>query len=856
VATPAAILSILVKADGVARASNEIRGLDADLDRTGKRGSKSLGLLKGAAAGLGAVAGFAALGGGVRFAVGEFEEARKVGALTNQVIKSTGGVANVSAKQVETLAGAISRKVGTDDEAIQSGANLLLTFKNVRNEAGKGRDIFNQATAAAVDLSAAGFGSLESTSKQLGKALNDPVKGMSALGRAGVTFSADQKKAIEALIATGTAADRVRAQQIILKEVQSQVGGAAAAQATPMDHLRVTMGNLAEKAGGVLVPAFDKAAKFLTALLNQMIDGKGIGGAIISVFGAVGKATGTLVGVVKDAVKWFGEHKTITLALAAAAGVLFAAYAGYTIFMAVQGAVVALRGAMLALNASFLANPVVLVVVALAALAAAFVVAYKKSETFREIVDLAFSVLKTAVVAVVGALADAVKAVVGFFSDVDAIPGKLLDAGKAIAGALVDGIKAIPGLMADAAKFLFTHLDDGIKAYLTGYKIIGSWVLDRIIDGVKTITGLLASVGGWLLNRLTDLIKASPGVLMDLGKWVLNRIVDGIKTITDLLGTVGGWLINRVVEFVKAAPEALVDVGSWVLNRVVDGFKTITDALAGAGGWLKNRLVEGIRALADAYVDLGGWILDKLIDGLKAIGSKVRDAVEWIKDKIVDAIKHVFKDALKIPLSIDLPKIPDLNPFGGAGNGTTVGPGNVGLLNSVQSIADYSLKWGLSGGRGHNQGYRPGDDGWHGQNRARDLSGPPATMLAFAKMLYDTMGPRLLELIYTPLGKGIKNGQSVGLSFPFPWADHYDHIHVAMQNGGYVKRAGWAVVGEKGPELAHLPGGTNVYSNKDSQGLLGGTGGPLVHIEHAEFGSRLEANAFAERMAFRIATAG
>jgi acid phosphatase family membrane protein YuiD len=71
------------------------------------------------------------------------------------VLKSTGGAANVTAKQIGALATAISNKVGIDDEAIQSGANLLLTFKNVRNEAGKGNDIFNQSVGVITDMSAA-----------------------------------------------------------------------------------------------------------------------------------------------------------------------------------------------------------------------------------------------------------------------------------------------------------------------------------------------------------------------------------------------------------------------------------------------------------------------------------------------------------------------------------------------------------------------------------------------------------------------------------------------------------------------------------------------------------------------------
>src|SRR5690349_6212978 len=89
-----------------------------------------------------AAAGFAVVAAGaIKFAgdaVEEAREAQKVGALTEATIKATGKAAHVSAKQVGELAGAISAKSGIDDEAIQQGANLVLTFKNIKNEAGKG----------------------------------------------------------------------------------------------------------------------------------------------------------------------------------------------------------------------------------------------------------------------------------------------------------------------------------------------------------------------------------------------------------------------------------------------------------------------------------------------------------------------------------------------------------------------------------------------------------------------------------------------------------------------------------------------------------------------------------------------
>jgi hypothetical protein len=187
----------------------------------------------------------------------EARESQKVNALTAAALKSTGAAAWASTKGIGALSTAISNKTGIDDEAIQSGSNLLLTFKNVRNEVGKGNDIFNQATQSAVDLSAAGFGSIEGASKMLGKALNDPIKGISALGRAGVQFTDQQKKQIKEMVKAG---DVLGAQKIIMKEVQSQTGGAAAAQATAADKMKVAWANFKEQIGTALIPVLDKLA--------------------------------------------------------------------------------------------------------------------------------------------------------------------------------------------------------------------------------------------------------------------------------------------------------------------------------------------------------------------------------------------------------------------------------------------------------------------------------------------------------------------------------------------------------------------------------------------------------------------
>lgn len=265
------------------------RGFGSSLNsQVGPQVTRSGGLM-GATLGKSLLKGFIAIGVATKIAqflgdsVSEAREANKVAALTNNVIKTTGGVAKVSAVQVNRLADALSRKTGIDDEQIATSENLLLTFKNIKREGTGLENIFNRATRASVDLSAAGFGSIESTAKMLGKALNDPLKGLTALGRAGVTFTQQQQDQIKALVASG---DALKAQKIILAEVESQVGGAAAAQATNADKARVALSNLKEMIGKALVPVLDalaglfvnRVAPAITSFVTGLQNGSGAGG--------------------------------------------------------------------------------------------------------------------------------------------------------------------------------------------------------------------------------------------------------------------------------------------------------------------------------------------------------------------------------------------------------------------------------------------------------------------------------------------------------------------------------------------------------------------------------------------------
>lgn len=214
-------------ADGVEIGEAYVRirpKVDGNFDADLKKGvqdplDKLTSTAKKAFAGI-AVAGFLKAG------IDELGSAQAAAAQTTAALKSTGGQAGVTADDLDRLSESLANLSGADKEAVQAGGNLLLTFRNVRNEAGQNNDVYNQALGLAQDLSVAFGQDLQSSVILVGKALDNPVQGLTALQRVGVTLSAQQKQQVKDFVATG---DVMAAQKIILAELTAQVGGSAEA---------------------------------------------------------------------------------------------------------------------------------------------------------------------------------------------------------------------------------------------------------------------------------------------------------------------------------------------------------------------------------------------------------------------------------------------------------------------------------------------------------------------------------------------------------------------------------------------------------------------------------------------------
>lgn len=141
---------------------------------------------------------------------------------TQAVVRATGQAAGFTAEQLRRQAQDLARATLQSVEGVEQAQQILLTFRSVSGET------FTRATELAADLATVTGTGLTGAMTQLGKALEDPVQGINALRRSGVSFSEEQRTMIESLVESNRL---MEAQALVLDELARQYGGVAQAEA-------------------------------------------------------------------------------------------------------------------------------------------------------------------------------------------------------------------------------------------------------------------------------------------------------------------------------------------------------------------------------------------------------------------------------------------------------------------------------------------------------------------------------------------------------------------------------------------------------------------------------------------------
>jgi hypothetical protein len=493
----------------------------------------------------------------------------------NAALASMGDQAGRTSEQLQELAARqMSQSLFDDDQILREVTANLLTFGRVAGEE------FDRAQQAALDLSTRLGTDLSSATVQIGKALNDPIKGVAALGKAGIQFSEDQKAMIKSLVETG---DVAGAQRIILGELEKQFGGAAKAarEADPGAALAQSFANFQEEVGAKLLP-------LLPPLLDAIT-------GIIDAFSALPEPVQTGV-----------------IAFAGIAAVLGPVIMGIgAIIGAVSSFVAAVGGMPMIVSMLGLAFNAILVPLAPIAAGVAAVVAawYYWDE----------------IVALVGAVGDAVS---GWWSEtvsptLDSVGAALVDGARnwydfhvAVAGELAKIGGAARDWLGARLSEVFAGVKRGlgvIAQFLSGdfsgaWRSLQSLAVDTVRNVASAIDGLfpgLIEMGRDIIRGIVEGIRAAPGAVRDA---LLKVVQAGVDSVKDFLG-------------IRSPSLLFFEVGSNIVqglaNGITDGGSLVHEAMQKLGEDAEVQTVRVAETFAQMAQNISGS-LRQLTEGIKS----------------------------------------------------------------------------------------------------------------------------------------------------------------------------------------------------------------------------------------------
>jgi phage-related protein len=653
-----------------------------DLDRFSKRAGAVGGVVAGVT-----TAALNALGSAARgvthfmgSAITEAEDAARVSRVTAAVLTSTGNAAKVSAKHVSNLSETLGENAGVDDELVQAGANVMLTFKNVRNEAGKGNKIFDRSQKAALDLSAVLGSDLKGANIQLGKALNDPIKGVTALGRAGVQFTADQKKLIKSLVEGG---DILGAQKIILGEVESQVGGAAEANATASQRMAVAWDNFKESIGTAILPAVEAITDWLIKTALPAIES--FTDRAIAAFGRWGRQVGDAVQPVIDALRpiavdawaqvldlldrigqWARDNSDALTVGAAALGAFATSLALVGGVQKAASGVQSLASAFSSLLPALATNPYTLAAAAIVAIGVGAYVAYKKFKPFRDVVDGIVDVFQNAW---------------------PGIAATAVEVWHTITDAITTAINTVRPIVEAVVGFLVSvwqRYGDEVTGILVAVAELFAAVWDRIMQVARIVAAVLAPVfdiiaASWQAALIIISTAVQVFVAFVQQIWALwgDELMRVVQTVWSLIAnTIEGVL--RVIQGVIQVVTGIIS-GDW--GKAWDGVVNIF-----SGAWQQIKAIAqtvlaffgiawtALTSLITAPFDAAKKGIGAIMDGLAKLTENAFNAVIKVLKGALNDIIDVFNAAIRgynsIPLAPDIPQIPNVRGAGAPTGGT------------------------------------------------------------------------------------------------------------------------------------------------------------------------------------------
>jgi len=226
-------------------------------------------------------------------------ESRKADVQLRFMLENMQGVSkatDAAVKRMSAYATQVSKATGIDDEQVKAVQKKLIMFKALRKTVDEMGGTFDRTTMAAIDLAAGGFGDMESNAIKLGRMLENPVKALDAMNRAGVTFTETERAKITALAESGKL---MQAQELILAKVEGRVKGLAEASATPFEKMAQQFAEMGDIIGEAMLPHLEKMNERISEWLSSP-EGQEDLDNIVQAFISMAEAINSVVGFVID----------------------------------------------------------------------------------------------------------------------------------------------------------------------------------------------------------------------------------------------------------------------------------------------------------------------------------------------------------------------------------------------------------------------------------------------------------------------------------------------------------------------------------------------------------------------------
>lgn len=379
-----------------------------------------------------------------------------------------------------------------------------------------------------------------------------------------------------------------------------------------------------------------------------------------------------IVGWVQKFVDWLnglseGTQKTVvTIALLAAAlgpvlivigKVISAVGTIMTVVPKITGVINTVKGAFAALNTTMLANPIVLIIAAIAALVAAFIYLWNNCDGFRQFwIDLWENVKQVAITvwnAIKEFFSQVWEAIKTIFSTVFEVIKTLVttyfNLYKTIIETVFNVIKTVITTIWEAIKGVFTTVFNVIKTLVTTYFNIYKTIIQTVLTVIQTVITTVWNTIKTVITTVLNAIKTIFSTVWNAIKTIISAVVSGIKglitgnftavknSITTIMNTIKS-TISTIWNTIKSTISTVLGA---IKGAVTSVFNGIVNAVKGAMGNVLNAVKTGfsnvkghITGLASQAFTWGKDLIMGIVNGIRSCIGAVGDAVSSVANKI------------------------------------------------------------------------------------------------------------------------------------------------------------------------------------------------------------------------------